>query len=158
MDLLETLIEIAPLLCGRSAPGLSRAARVAVVTTTGGGAASVVDRMGMHGLETLVPDASLRARLAALGVHNLDSPIVDLTMAATDKVYADVLQTLLDSPACDAVLAVVGSSAQFHPQLAIEPILRSSITTKASCRVSHAPRRALARAPRGARYRRVSHP
>jgi acyl-CoA synthetase (NDP forming) len=130
VDLLETLIEIAPLLCGRSAPGLSRAARVAVVTTTGGGAASVADRMGMHRLETLVPDGSLRARLAALGVHNVDSPIIDLTMAATDKVYADVLQTLLDSPACDAVLAVVGSSAQFHPQLAIEPILRSSITTK----------------------------
>lgn len=130
VDLLETLIEIAPLLCGRSPSGRSRAARVAVVTTTGGGAASVADRMGMHGLETLVPDASLRARLAALGVHNPDSPIIDLTMAATDKVYADVLQTLLDSPACDAVLAIVGSSAQFHPQLAIEPILRSSQTTK----------------------------
>jgi acyl-CoA synthetase (NDP forming) len=130
VDFLETLIEIAPLLCGRSPRGLSHAARVAVVTTTGGGAASVVDRMGMHGLETPVPDASLRQQLAALGVHNLDSPIIDLTMAATDKVYADVLETLLDSPACDAVLAVVGSSAQFHPQLAIEPILLSSITTK----------------------------
>jgi acyl-CoA synthetase (NDP forming) len=128
--LLETLIEIAPLLCGRSPPGLSRAARVAVLTTTGGGAASVVDRMGVLGLETVVPDAALRERLGALGVRNLDSPIIDLTMAATDKRYADVLETLLDSPACDAVLAVVGSSAQFHPQLAIEPILRSSGTTK----------------------------
>src|SRR5438067_4274225 len=130
VELLETLIEIAPLLCGRSPPGLSHAARVAVLTTTGGGAASVVDRMGVLGLETVAPDASLRARLAALGVRNLDSPIIDLTMAATDKRYADVLQTLLESPACDAVLAVVGSSAQFHPQLAIEPILRSSGTTK----------------------------
>jgi acyl-CoA synthetase (NDP forming) len=130
VDLLETLIEIAPLLCGRSPPELSRAARVAVMTTTGGGAASVVDRMGVLGLETAAPDASLRARLAALGVRNLDSPIIDLTMAATDKRYADVLETLLDSPACDAVLAVVGSSAQFHPQLAIEPILRSFGTTK----------------------------
>jgi acetate---CoA ligase (ADP-forming) len=130
VDLLETLIEIAPLLSGRSPPSLPRAARVAVVTTTGGGAASVVDRMGMHGLETLAPDAALRERLAALGVQSLDSPIIDLTMAATDKRYADVLEVLLDSPACDAVLAVVGSSAQFHPQLAIEPILRSSRTAK----------------------------
>ena len=130
VELLETLIEIAPLLCGRSPPGLSHAARVAVLTTTGGGAASVVDRMGVLGLETVAPDASLRARLGALGVRNLDSPIIDLTMAATDKRYADVLETLLESPACDAVLAVVGSSAQFHPQLAIEPILRSSGTTK----------------------------
>jgi acyl-CoA synthetase (NDP forming) len=130
VDLLEALIEIAPLLCGRSPPGLSHAARVAVMTTTGGGAASVVDRMGTLGLETAAPDAFLRARLSALGVRNLDSPIIDLTMAATDKRYADVLETLLHSPACDAVLAVVGSSAQFHAQLAIEPILRSSGTRK----------------------------
>jgi acyl-CoA synthetase (NDP forming) len=130
VDLLETLIEIAPLLRGRSPPVLSRAARVAVMTTTGGGAASVVDRMGMLGLETVVPDAPLRERLAALEVRTLDSPIIDLTMAATGKRYADVLETLLDSRACDAVLAVVGSSAQFHPQLAIEPILQSSATTK----------------------------
>jgi acetate---CoA ligase (ADP-forming) len=78
----------------------------------------------------VTPDGSLRARLAVLGVHNLDSPIIDLTMAATGERYADVLEALLDSPMCDAVLAVVGSSAQFHPQLAIEPILRSSRTTK----------------------------
>jgi acyl-CoA synthetase (NDP forming) len=130
VDLLETLIEIAPLLSGRNPPELSRAARVAVVTTTGGGAASVVDRLGMHGLETLVPDAPLRDRLSAFGVQGLDSPIVDLTMAATGDRYADVLAALLESPACDAVLAVVGSSAQFHPQLAIEPILRSPGPTK----------------------------
>jgi acyl-CoA synthetase (NDP forming) len=34
-----------------------------------------------------------------------------------------VLEALLGSDHCDAVLAAVGSSAQFHPQLAIEPIL-----------------------------------
>ena len=46
VDMLETLIEIAPLLAGRKPPDLARAPRVAVVTTTGGGAASVVDRLG----------------------------------------------------------------------------------------------------------------
>jgi len=54
VDMLETLIEIGPLLAGR-APRVtgteSRAPRVAVVTTTGGGAASVVDRLGAHGIE-----------------------------------------------------------------------------------------------------------
>jgi acetate---CoA ligase (ADP-forming) len=130
VDLLETLIEIAPLVCGRSPPVQTHATRVAVLTTTGGGAASVVDRMGMHGLETVTPDASLRERLAAHGVQSAPSPIIDLTMAATGERYADVLEVLLESPACDAVLAVVGSSAQFHPQLAIEPILRSPRTTK----------------------------
>ena len=124
VDLLETLIEIAPLVAGRSPPGLARAPRVAVVTTTGGGAASVVDRLGTLGLEAAAPDEPLRAQLSALGVRVSDSPIVDLTLAGTSQTYEAVLRALLDSPACDAVLAAVGSSAMFHPQLAVEPILR----------------------------------
>jgi acyl-CoA synthetase (NDP forming) len=70
--------------------------------------------MGTQGLEAITPDEALRARLAQLGVRDLDSPVVDLTMAATGKQYAGVLDALLESPACDAVVAVVGSSAQFH--------------------------------------------
>jgi acyl-CoA synthetase (NDP forming) len=116
VDMIETLIEIAPLLAGRSPPDLSRAARVAVVTTTGGGAASVVDRLGMLGIETVAP--------------NSKSPIIDLTMTATAEQYTAVLDDLLASPQCDGVLAVVGSSAQFHPQLAVEPIVRSRKNAK----------------------------
>jgi acyl-CoA synthetase (NDP forming) len=123
VDLLETLIEIAPLVSGRTLPSLARAPRVAVVTTTGGGAASVVDRMGTLGIEPVAQDDALARRLAALGARASDSPIVDLTMAATPGQYAAVLEALLQSPACDAVLAVVGSSAQFHPQFAVDPIL-----------------------------------
>ena len=109
VDMLETLVEIAPLLAGRKPPQLARHPRVAVVTTTGGGAASVVDRLGLTGIETVAPGS--------------DAPIIDLTMAATPQQYAATLDALLASPECDAVLAVVGSSAQFHPQLAVEPIL-----------------------------------
>ena len=116
VDMLETLLEIAPLLAGRRPPQLSRAPRVAVLTTTGGGAASVVDRLGLHGIQTVAPGS--------------DAPIIDLTMAATPQKYAEVLDALLDSPACDGVLAVAGSSAQFHPQLAVEPILGARRTVK----------------------------
>ena len=116
VDLLETLIEIAPLVANRKPPAITRAPRVAVVTTTGGGAASVVDRLGMHGIETFAPGS--------------EAPIVDLTMAATTEKYAAVLDQLIASPECDGVLAVVGSSAQFHPQLAVEPILRAQRGTK----------------------------
>ncbi len=123
VDMLEALIEIAPLVSGRKPPELTRAPRIAVVTTTGGGAASAVDRMGTLGIEAVTEDDALRRRLAALGVRASDSPIIDLTMAATPKQYAAVLEVLLQSAACDAVLAVVGSSAQFHPQFAVEPIL-----------------------------------
>ena len=117
VDMLETLLEIAPLVAGRAAPGLSRVPRVAVVTTTGGGAASVVDRLGMHGIETIAPGS--------------DAPIIDLTMAATAEKYAAVLDQLTDSAECDGVLACVGSSAQFHPQLAVEPILKAKQGAKA---------------------------
>ncbi len=116
VDMLETLVEIAPLLAGRKPPQLGRAPRVAVVTTTGGGAASVVDRLGMHGIETVAPGS--------------DAPIIDLTMAATPQKYAAVLDALLASPECDAVLAAVGSSAQFHPQIAVEPIRAAKRTAK----------------------------
>jgi acyl-CoA synthetase (NDP forming) len=83
---------------------------VAVVSTTGGGAATVVDRLGMRGVE-----------LASM--H-------DLTMAATRDSYHGTLERLLQSPECDAVLAVVGSSAQFHPQLAVQPILQLARSAK----------------------------
>lgn len=122
VDMLETLIEIGPLLAGRHPPepgpptDAPRAPRVAVVTTTGGGAASVVDRLGTLGIETASPDA--------------DSPIVDLTMGRRSAGYGKTVDALLDFPGCDAVLAVVGSSAQFHPQLAVEPILAARRTAK----------------------------
>jgi len=116
VDLLEALFEIAPLVEGRTPPRLVHAPRVAVVTTTGGGAASVVDRLGLSGIETVAPGR--------------DAPIIDLTMAGTSAQYAATLDSLLDSPECDAVLAVVGSSAMFHPQHAVEPILRARRTAK----------------------------
>lgn len=104
VDMLETLVEIPPLLAGRTPAQLDRSPRIAVVTTTGGGAASVVDRLGLHGID-----------LASMN---------DLTMTATPDAYAQTLERLLASPDCDAVLAAVGSSAQFHPELAVQPILR----------------------------------
>src|SRR6185295_6164323 len=112
VDLLETLVEIAPLLQGRRPPDLARPGRVAVVTTTGGGAATVVDRLGLAGIEAIGPRP--------------DAPIYDLTMTATPRLYQETLEKLHESSQCDAVLATVGSSAQFHPALAIEPILAAS--------------------------------
>ena len=112
VDMLETLIEIGPLLAGRKPPDLIGAPRVAVVTTTGGGAASVVDRLGMAGIETVAPGS--------------DAPIVDLTMGRKSAGYAAVLGEMLEYPGCDAVLAVVGSNAYSHPQRSVDPILAAA--------------------------------
>jgi acyl-CoA synthetase (NDP forming) len=70
----------------------------------------VVDRLGLHGIE-----------LASM--H-------DLTMTATKDSYRETLERLLGSPDCDAVLAAVGSSAQFHPELAVEPIVQAKRSQK----------------------------
>jgi acyl-CoA synthetase (NDP forming) len=53
----------------------------------------------------------------------LAGPIMDLTMAATTQSYGEALKSASQSDG-DAVLAVVGSSAQFHPELAVEPIVK----------------------------------
>jgi acyl-CoA synthetase (NDP forming) len=113
VDMLESLLEISPLLSGRKALDLKRPGRVNVVTTTGGGAASVVDRLGMRGVE-------------------LAAPIMDLTMAASGPNYAEALEKASASE-CDLVVACVGSSAQFHPELAVEPILQSRRLKPIAC-------------------------
>lgn len=130
VDMLETLLEIGPLLTGRHPVALPRAPRIAAVTTTGGGAATVADRMGTLGLDAAIPDDAFIARMKTAGVPILKSPIIDLTLTATSAKYGAVLDGLQEWDGCDAVLAVVGSSAQFHPQLAVKPIVESSRSRK----------------------------
>jgi hypothetical protein len=51
--------------------------------------------------------------------------IIDLTLAATSAQYKDLLEQLMHANWCDAILSVVGSSAQFHPELAVKPLVES---------------------------------
>lgn len=120
VNLIDTLLDMAPLLSGRRpAPGK----RVAVMSTTGGGGALAVDSLSERGAVIAAPDTALMEKLAAAGTEISDSPLIDLTLAgANAKTYGTVLQALMDSPHCDMVVAVVGSSAQFRPDRAIEPI------------------------------------
>ena len=123
---LESLLETAQLL-GRYPPSKQPRTgrrRVGVVTTTGGGAATVVDQLGLYGIDIAPPSEAVIRHLATKNIHVGQSPMIDLTLAGTKKeIYSAVLDALLASDDCDAVLAVVGSSAQFHPQLAVEPIV-----------------------------------
>ncbi len=128
VDMLETIFEIPALLCGHK-PAKGR--RVAVMTTTGGGAAMVVDRLGALGMDLVSPPDRVVARLEGMGIPAGKAPLTDLTMAGTSKeVYGAVLGDLLQSSECDAVVAVVGSSGQFHSDLAVEPIVAAPKTDK----------------------------
>ena len=128
VQMLETLFELAPLAMQHVMPvgREARAPRVGVITTTGGGAATVVDRLGLEGVVAVAPPAEFVARMAARGVAIRQTPVIDLTLAATSAQYKDLLEQMLASDWCDAVLSVVGSSAQFHPQLAVRPLVEAS--------------------------------
>jgi acetate---CoA ligase (ADP-forming) len=125
---LETLFELAPLAqryLGKTKPH-PQPARVAVITTTGGGAATVVDNLGLLGMVAVAPPEDFIAHMAQRGLNIRPTTIIDLTLAATSAQYKDLLEQLLQTDWCDAVLSVVGSSAQFHPELAVKPLVESN--------------------------------
>lgn len=102
---------------------LARRPRIGVVTTTGGGAAMVVDQLGVRGIDVAQPTDETFARLATRGVQVNPGLILDLTLAGTRYgVMRATIDTLLQAPEFDAVIAVAGSSARFQPQLAVKPI------------------------------------
>lgn len=101
--------------------------RVGVVTTTGGGAAMVVDQLGIRDVAVEAPSEATLQRLRAAGVPATAGRVLDLTLAGTRyEVMKKSLDILLDAPEFDLVLAVVGSSARFQPELAVKPIIDSN--------------------------------
>lgn len=124
---LEALFESIPLIHTyfRAPRQKRRAPRLAVITTTGGGAATVVDNLGLRGLTVVAPPAEFIAHMAARGMSLRSAPVIDLTLAATSAQYKDLLEQLLRASWCDGVLSVIGSSAQFHPELAVQPLIEA---------------------------------
>ncbi|WP_329409113.1 acetate--CoA ligase family protein [Nocardia vinacea] len=98
--------------------------RVGVVTTTGGGAAMLVDQLGVLGVPVIGPSPNLVERLRAAGAPVTPGAIVDLTLAGTRyPVMSAALDVLLESGEFDLLVAVVGSSARFEPEQAVRPII-----------------------------------
>ena len=128
VDMMETLLEL-PALARGVKPGAAR--RVAVITTTGGGAATIVDRLGAAGMELVPATPRLRERLGEFGLKLGHGRLIDLTMAgARPDVYGAALEVLLNEDGIDAVVAVVGSSGQFQPEIAVSPIINVKKTGK----------------------------
>jgi acetate---CoA ligase (ADP-forming) len=128
VETFEALIEGLPLL-GRVPPRPrdARPPAVAVVTTTAGGATTVVDPLAVRGVTIAQPSAETFARLAAAGIKAAHARIVDLTIAGAN--YESVkatLDILLSAPEFDMVLAVIGSSARSQPEKSVKPIIDSA--------------------------------
>ena len=130
VSMFESLIDVPSLLVGH-ARSRSGGRRVAVATTTGGGAAMVVDSMAMAGLDIVGPPKNLVEWLKPLGIAAGDGTLVDLTLAgAKPEIVAGTIERLLADDGNDAAIFVVGSSAQFNPELAVEPLLRFAGSAK----------------------------
>ena len=127
VDTLEALLETPYLVMGRrlSRTTKARSKRVAIMTTTGGGAAMVVDRLGLAGVEFAEPPDTVIDRLEPLGIRvGGGSPVVDVTMVgARPDVYGPTVADLIADTGNDAVICVVGSSAQLRPDVAVSPII-----------------------------------
>ena len=121
VDDLEALFEGAHMFCVSKLP---EGDRVGVVTTTGGAGALMADKCGAFGLKVAEVDDALRTRMKekhpAFGrIENpLDTTIADIHL------YSDFLESFLASGCFDAVIPIVGSSAQFRPGMGVEPIVR----------------------------------
>ncbi|NNM74151.1 acetate--CoA ligase family protein [Enterovirga aerilata] len=128
VETFEGLLEALPLLQRLpSAAPRGRSISVGVVTTTGGGAAMVVEQLALRGVSACVPSRETLRRLNAAGVSAGAARIVDLTLTGTRyEVMKAALDVMLAAPEFDLVVAVVGSSARFQPELAVQPIIDSA--------------------------------
>jgi acyl-CoA synthetase (NDP forming) len=132
VGILDALLESFPLAKRLQLTDIAHAPRrVGVVTTTGGGAAMAVDQLGIRDVVVEPPSQATLARLNEAGIAASPGRVLDLTLAGTKyEVMKKALDILLDAPEFDLVLAVVGSSARFQPQLAVRPIIDSARSAK----------------------------
>lgn len=120
VTIFEGLVEAPALLERIPAASGRRTPRVGVVTTTGGGAAIMVDQLALRGLTIQQPSRDLVERMNADVAHSL---IVDLGLAgARHDIVASSLRLMQDSGEFDLVVFVIGSSARLNPELAVQAI------------------------------------
>jgi acyl-CoA synthetase (NDP forming) len=132
VETFEALIEGLPLLARVPArPRHLRPPSVAVVTTTAGGATTVVDPLATRGITITQPSPDTYARLAAAGIKVAKARIVDLTIAGAHyEAVKGTLDILLGAPEFDLVVAVIGSSARSQPEKSVKPLIDSASATR----------------------------
>jgi acetate---CoA ligase (ADP-forming) len=124
VDNFESLIET-PALVQKLPPRLERyEPRIGLITSTGGGAAVIMDELTVRGCSVTQPSPSTFAALAAAGCPVEQNVIVDLTLAGTRRdLVRHAVQILQGSGEFDLVLFVLGSSARFNPELAVSAVI-----------------------------------
>lgn len=84
----------------------------------------LVDQIGARDVQIAGCSADSRSHLAARGIPLGHGKLVDVTLAGTRyEAMKEVISTLVSDPQTGLLLVVIGSSAQFNPELAVRPIV-----------------------------------
>jgi len=122
VEALEDLFETASLFEKYSPP---KGRRVGVLTTTGGGAMLLADEGGTLGLDFPKPsERTIKTLSQDLPSFASISNPLDVTFSGVGGGYERSLNLFLEDEAFDIVVAVVGTSSQFAPEMGVKPILK----------------------------------
>ncbi len=128
VHMFETLIEVPNLFKNKV---IANGKRVGIATTTGGGGAMVVESLSDANIEVIDPGPSISKVMKKNNISYDNNKLVDLTIAGTKpEVVNDVIQEFMNNDNCDLVIMVVGSSAKFRPDQAIDPLLKWANNSK----------------------------
>lgn len=123
VHVLEALFETAPFAIAAIGDRCGTA-RVAVLTTTGGGGAMVADGLAKAGVEVVGADETRIQRLTERGVPVHHGPLVDVTLAgARREIMEAAVSEMRRQPGLAGLVAAIGSSAQFEPERAVDPLI-----------------------------------
>ncbi len=124
VEIFETLIEIPNLFKNKKKP---ESKRVGILTTTGGGGAMVVEGLSGSDIEIVDPGLSIQKIMQENHIAFNNNKLVDLTIAGTKpEIVSEVISQMMQNKNCDLVVMVIGSSAKFRPEQAVEPLLKWS--------------------------------
>jgi acyl-CoA synthetase (NDP forming) len=122
VHIFESLIEVPNLFKNKKLP---EGNRIGIVTTTGGGGAMVVESLSSTDIEVIDPELLISKLIDRHNIPLNKNKVVDLTIAGTKpKIVSDAIKYFMDDNDCDLVVMVVGSSAKFRPDQAVEPLVK----------------------------------
>ena len=128
VQIFETLIEVPNLFKNKV---IAKGKRIGIATTTGGGGAMVVESISSSDIEVINPGPYMSKLMKQYNIPYNDNKLVDLTIAgAKPEIVNDVIKEFMENKNCDLVVMVVGSSAKFRPDQAIEPLLKWAKNSK----------------------------
>ena len=122
---LEALIEAPALFRGRRPP--TRSSKVGIVTTTGGGGATVADRLALEGAAIHPPSPATLDAVRVTGLNVVAGPILDLTMAGAGPDFVGpALAALAADRQVDLLVSITGSSARSSPERTVPPLAEAA--------------------------------